>query len=485
LEKITVPTLVDQFGKPIKKEVLMTIFNDGPGAYGFFSSWVRGFVGTYINPDQLSIHNYQEMYDYDDACSSGVDFVTLSVLARLGKYNHPDTRIAAWVNDMIEQREGSLYDDIEEMVSESVKCGFIAGELAYGYDDVGLVTLSDIQFMDPAWIEFDLFSEGPLKNTIKAVKYGGIPLKFNDEPIPMEKFLVFSNGGRYGNPYGRARLKSAYPMYYFKKPCLVGWGITLQKHGTPSRSATISPEGPQTIDLGNGETISIYDFLNQALKTWSNKTDIVLPPGVELVVQSTNMTDKGGFEEAISYADKCIYRALLLPGLVASTAENGMRALGEVHYKMYALGVTRYRNRVVDAIRSQMLRRVISWNFGTQKTYGNFEFKDLDPEAQKMEMEMFASATDKGYIYPERLEDFKHVRSHIGAPEISDEEFKQMRADKQAKAEELQKRLDANRQALEEQQKQKQPQQPTPELQEPKQAAFSRVNGLESFFAEV
>ena len=65
---------------------------------------------------------------------------------------------------------------------------------------------------------------------------------------------------------------------------------------------------------------------------------------------------------------------------------------------------------------------------------------------------------------------------------ITDEEFNAEQAEKQAKAEEMQKRLDANRQALEEQQKQKQP---TPELQKPKQAAFSRVNGLESFFAEV
>lgn len=489
------PTLLDQYGKPIKKEVLMHVFNQGPLSYGLGRAWFSGYLGSYINPDQLQISHYQEMYDYDDACSSGIDFVTLSVLNRLGDYSHPDKTINDAVNAWLKQKEGSLSDDIEEMVRESLKCGFISGEYVFTFNG-GKIYIDDIQFLDPAWTEFELWTEGEYRNQIKSVRLNGILLTNTDvqEPIPLDKFLIFSNGGRYGNPYGRSRLKSAYPMYYFKKGMLTAWAITMQKHGTPTRSFKIDPAAPQTIDLGEGEDISLYDFLNGSLASWTNKTDIVPPPGVELIVHAVAASEKAGFEECINYADKCIYRALLLPGLVAATAENGMRALGDVHYKMYDLGIVRYRNRSADAIINQPIRKFILWNFGEQEIYGEFTFRELDAAEAKMEMEMFASATDKGYLNPDKLEDFKHVRNRIGAPEISDEEFNKMQAEKQAKAEEMQARLDANRQAMEE--KQKQPGQPPekgqpkpdqgqPDEQKPEKQQFSRLNGLNSYFVEI
>lgn len=85
-----------------------------------------------------------------------------------------------------------------------------------------------------------------------------------------------------------------------------------------------------------------------------------------------------------------------------------------------------------------------------------------------------AAAVDKCIVSADRLNDLRYMRDRIGAPELSDAEFARKQADRQVKAEELQNRLDANRQALEEQQKQ----QPTPELQKLKQAAFSRTTDI-------
>ena len=98
-------------------------------------------------------------------------------------------------------------------------------------------------------------------------------------------------------------------------------------------------------------------------------------------------------------------------------------------------------------------------------------------------MDIIKEATDSGYLSPDRLQDYKHARDRIGAPEVSDEEFNQDRAEKKAQAEELQKRLDEKRTQLEQQQQQKDKNQPPLSLEE--KPAFSRLNGLDSFFVEV
>ncbi len=51
--------------------------------------------------------------------------------------------------------------------------------------------------------------------------------------------------------------------------------------------------------------------------------------------------------------------------------------------------------------------------------------------------EIFNNGCNIGYIDPGRLADFRHMREAVGAPEVSDEEFAQIQAEKEAKAAEV------------------------------------------------
>ena len=465
--------ILDQNGKPIEKEVMGRTYNSG---------YFQG-IGQAYNPDEFGVDKYQEMYDYDDACQSGIDFVTLSVISQLGEYSHENEKITEYVNTQFEVMKGSILDTAEEICRDGLKCGFSVGELCL--EVAQEVSLREVQTLNPRTVTFDLYKDGPDKNSVSSVKQYGSALGFIESsiPPPIEKFIIFTHKGSYGNPYGDSALRSCRPAHYFKKEALKSWALALYKYGTPHKDAQVSKEAPETVDVG-GEKVPTYDFLINSLRTASAATNFVFPEGVT-VNYDGNPGDIGAvFENAINWADKCIYRGLLIPGLTASSNEDkgGSRSLGETHFKLFALAVKRLRDKLADCLLDQLVRRLITWNFGPQDDWGDFHCDEFDPEAAKLMSEIFASAVDNGIISVDRLNDLRYMRDKLGAPEISDEEYAKEQADKQAKAEELQKRLDDNRQALEEQEKQKQP---SPELQKPQQAAFSRVNGIDSFFAEV
>lgn len=464
--------ILDQNGKPIEKEVIGQTYNSG---------YFQGMGQTY-NPDEFGVDKYQEMYDYDDACQSGIDFMTLSVLGQLGEYSHENEKITEFIKKQFEVMKGSILDTAEEICRDGLKCGFSVGELIFKVAQE--VSLREVQMLDPRTVAFDIYKDGPEKNHIQAVKQYGTALGLiGNMPPPVEKFVIFTHKGSYGNPYGNSALKSARPPQYFKKDALKSWAQTLHKYGSPHKDAQVASDAPPTVDIG-GEQVPTFDFLINSLKNMSAAQNLVLPEGVTMNYDG-NPGDIGAvFENAINWADKCIYRAILIPGLTASSNEDkgGSRSLGETHFKLFALAVKRLRDKLVDCILDQIIRPLILWNFGLQDNWGDFKVSDKDLELTKLMSEIFTSAVDKGIISIDRLKDLRWMRNGIGAPEITDEEFNAEQAEKQAKAEELQKHLDVSRQALEEQQRQKQP---FPELQRPKQAAFSRVNGLDSFFAEV
>ncbi|GEM_PF-1308780 len=464
--------ILDQNGKPIEKEVMGKTYNSG---------YFQG-MGQAYNPDEFGVDKYQEMYDYDDACQSGIDFMTLSVLSQLGEYSHENEKITEYIQKQFEVMKGSMYDAAEEICHDGLKCGFSVGELCLKVAQE--VSLREVQMLDPRTVEFDIFKDGPEKNHIQTVKQYGIALGFiGNIPPPVEKFVIFTHKGSYGNPYGNSALKAARPPQYFKKEALKSWAIALHKCGTPHKDVQVSKEAPETVDVG-GETVPTYDFMINSLRTTSAATNLVLPEGVTANYDG-NPGDIGAiFENAINWADKCIYRAILIPGLTASSNEDkgGSRSLGETHFKLFALAVKRLRDKLVDCILDQIIRPLILWNFGLQDDWGDFHCDEFDAAVAKLMSEIFASAVDKGILNVDRLNDLRYMRNKIGAPEITDEEFNAEQAEKKAKAAEMQKRLEENRKALEQQPGQKSP---SPELQKPQKAAFSRVNGVDSFFVEV
>jgi len=438
-------TILDQFGRPIKKEsMVQTTYNMGPM---FGLGGLANYMGQFLNPDEIGIGTYQRMMDYDDAVNAAIWYATLGALVRIGEYSHPNKAISDFINDNFEYENGSFYLAMEEMLSTGLSCGFSCAELCFE-EIKGKLYLSDIQFLNPYYLMFELWTEGPRKNKIKAVKQNGALLGSIDGLAlgvpPIEKFCVFTHAGRYGNPYGTARLKPMYFPHYFKKNMLPAWGLTLEKFGTPQSVAKILDNGPSEVDVGGGTKVNVYDFMNTVFLNMVNGMGITLPKGIDMVIQQATNTGVSVFDLAVKYADMAIFRAGLLPGLVASenSSAGGSRALGDTHFDIFNLGEDYLAKLIGDTAIDQIIRKLILWNFGPQEEWGTFQRKEIPPEVMKQMSDMFKTAFESGWMDVNNFNDFHHARESTGLPEMSEAEFNKIKAEREAKAAEMKAQLE-------------------------------------------
>lgn len=465
--------ILDQYGKPIRKETLLKVHNQGPFLSN--STFAYGFAGEYLNPDKVGINKYQEMYRADETVSSGIDFITLSVLARLGEYSHPDKKITDFILRQFERIHGSMYLVVEEILSTAIINGFSVSEMIFDVVD-GLIQITDIQTLDPACVCFNLHQDGQLKNRVKGVKQTGSlfdSTSKNSNDNPIEKYIIYSHNSKNLNPYGTSRLRSIYPVYYVKKSMMCSWTICLERFGSPFLKGEVGTEAPTSIFDGRGEEIGIYDFLERTMSTIQAKTSIVVPEGVkiEAIQSAQNGTVGIAFEKIIDYCNKMIYRGLLIPGLTAATDTNGNRALGTVHQSLFFLGLKKLTRDITEILLDQLIRRLITWNFGEQETFGTFQTDEFDPDVANTLAELYQKAVNTGYLFADEFSDVNSMREKIGAQILSEESWKKRQATKEAQTESIRKRL--------------LPLPEEPKIEKQTEENYSRsLNGLLSFLEE-
>lgn len=439
--------ILDKYGKPMKSNSLRKVYNPGPG-YGI--SGLFNFGGQFLNPDQIDIRTYEKMLEADETCSSGIEFITLAVISRLGEYTNKNTKIAEFVKEQFERISGSLVFVIEELLS-ALWAGYSVGEMVFDFDG-GAINLADVQFLHPSLVVFNLHTDENgdgnskgnagtsnyyLKNRIKDVQiYGGI----TQESIPFEKLMVFSHRSRFGNPYGISRFKPIYPVYYFKNEMLSGWAKTLERYGSPPAIAYIPLTGADVTDQNNKE-MGELEYWNRTMNSLQNGTNIAVDNQAKIEVLQYARALGSDFQTAIDYCNKMIYRGLLLPSLLESNAGGGAYALGKVHFDMWTLSLDKLLLDISEVLLEQCVRRLIEWNFGAQDNWGSFGVHDFDPEVAKLMSEIFTQAVNNGSISPDRYPDMEYMREKLGFPGIPEAEWKQEQEEKEKRRLEVEERL--------------------------------------------
>ena len=494
--------ILDAYGNPIQREVMAATYNKG--LFLGLGGWVSA-LGTFLNPDQVGVPQYQEMYSYDDAVYSGIRFVSLAALARMGEYTHADEKIQTFVRNDLKKVKRGFWINVDEMIDTGCTAGFSCAELIW---DVGTkeIHLADIQWLNPAFLQFQLWTGGPLQNRVQYVKQWGSVLGFTNGVFPpIEKFLIFSHNSKYGNPYGNSRLKSAYPVSYFKKGMMSAWGLTGQMYGSPKSVLKVTRDAAPDLDIGLKDKINTFDYCNMVLSTLSNATGMTLPVGVDYSQVETHGDVGKFFENVLNYCDKSIYRAVLLPGLTASenSSKGGSRALGGTHFQMFDLAEDFIVRMIEDAILEQVVKRLIDWNFGPQDDYGSFQKDELDAETSLQISQMLHNAVQDGALDLQQIEDMSFYREKIGAPDVSNESW-QSRVDARAAAMEAQQKNEGRDLAASINQKPTDPLNPKvpknfpntspllPKVPQallnppgPDKSLFSRLNGVDSFFVDM
>lgn len=406
-------SLVDHLGRPFERRPIEMPVNNQ------WYYWLRNQVDAFYRPDNISIDTYEKMLLTDETVFSSTEFLTMSVLARLGDYNHPDSEIQEFVRRNLTEMEGSFPAAVGEILT-ALPFGFSITEHLYslGRSD-SRIWLGGLQTLHPSTITFDLWRDGPRKNKLKTIhQFWRLT---NQVDIPVRKAIVYAHNGRYGNVYGWSRLRGAYAPWFIKQTILKAWGLCCERYGAPYTIARTDATGNITV---GGVVKGVIDYLGEVLDSLASSGSLVVDKNTEVEIAYAPRGFGADFEGLVSYCNKMINRALGLPSLISDHGNTGSYSLGQQHWKLFTLVLEKILYELIEVLIEQLIRPLIEMNFGPQVDgYGDFAVESFEEEDQKMLAELHEILARAGVIDLSNLDDLNQAREAHGFPPREQEDI--------------------------------------------------------------
>jgi len=376
------------------------------------------FDGGILNPDAVLVPEYERMLDTDETVSAAYFFLTMCVISFLGEYSHPDGKITDFVHECFEGLDGSLALACEDILT-AVWAGFSVTEIIWKAA-AGKMMLDYLATYHPYSITFHVNDRGRLEKIRQTSLLNALGVD-----IPKEKSIVFSHRKRFNNYYGVSAFKPIRKNWLLKDPELKMWARALDKFGTPILAALV-PDGT-IVDPETGKEVSQLEYATKLLANLQSGTALAFSvkdngsgspiPKVEAVADGDNGTGDA-FDKAMSYLNKMITRGLLIPSLVFDEgARSGSLALGTSHFDSFLLMVRTMYTQMKEVLLDQLISRLVVYNYGPQKDWGDFQAHEPSAEELKLYSEVFMNLTNSGFIDPAIDEDFRYARNKMGLPD--------------------------------------------------------------------
>lgn len=384
-----------------------------------WSAWKTEWTEGVYNPDSISMEMYERMLDTDETVFSGIEFLTMSALARLGQYTHQDEEIEDFVNQNLEQMDGNFVESCGDILT-ALAFGFSTTEILWKQEG-GKVRLRGLQTLHPKTIHLDIWTEGPDKNKLKTI-WQNFRGPYETE-LPPSKVIHYAHRGKFGNYYGRSRLKPAFKSWFIKDVILKAWGACCERYGTPFRVGKVKNGTTLAIDPKTGAQTNLFNYTSALLDKLGEKGSLAVDDTteVQLVYPTRNFGED--FHQLVGYCNTMTYRALGLPSLIADQGSTGSYSLGKQHYELFVLVLEHILNELIDTVIDQLIRRLIEYNFGPQDNYGDFTREKLQAEDEKLISEVLNNLRTSGTIDPERIDDLNWMRDRMGLPLLEQEDI--------------------------------------------------------------
>ncbi|SHJ60059.1 phage portal protein family protein [Desulfofundulus thermosubterraneus] len=382
------------------------------------------FDGAIVNPDAAYVSEYERMLDTDETVGAAFYFLTLCVLSYLGEYSHPDERITGFVRECFEEMDGSLLLACEDILS-AVWAGYSVTEIVWR-PAAARIKLDYLATYHPSTISFKVNRFGRLEVIEQKSTYQAM-----EQSLPLEKCIVFSYRKRFGNYYGKSAFKPVRKNWLLKDALLKMWAKALDKFGTPLMVAIV-PDG-NIVDPETKEEISQLEYATKLLNNLQHGTALALSAGgaqgpgassgsIQIPDVKALVTGGSGvgsaFNLAINYLNKMICRGLLVPSLLFDEgARSGSLALGTSHFYSFLLMVKAIFRQLKEVLLDQLIARLVDYNFGPQKDYGDFTETPPGPEELETWSKIFDSLVNNGLMDVETDEDFQFARKKMGLPQ--------------------------------------------------------------------
>lgn len=349
----------------------------------------------------------------DDQVKAAMAFKKLAVLKSGWTIDSPeemgdDWEIAEFVRTQFKKLPGTFDESIKAImtgldygysVSEKIYYEITAGKFS------GKLGLKAIKTRAPHNIEFETDPGGNI------LEFGIVQMS---NRMPRSKFIVFTNDGEFGNPYGRSDLEAAYRAYFSKENSYKWLLMALERFGIDPLIVTYN---------SNSVSKSIQDGFNEVLRRLQAATVASVPRKEKDDIvfwqpqQSGPMVD--AFVKVLEFYNRDIARSLLMPGLLGFTSDEstGSLARSETHFEAFMLVVESIRKTIAeDVVQEQIIKQLVDLNYGPQEFYPQFSFLPLTEDIQTALLTTWSGLVSSGVV-KQGSSDEAHIREMLKFPE--------------------------------------------------------------------
>jgi len=383
----------------------------------------QGSLFRAFNPDQLArrkggLRVYDEMR-IDDEVKSALTLKKFAVLApgwmiEPASQDNEDLIISEFVEYCFGKLHGTIADFLFNTLS-ALDYGYSINEIVWLIFKEGpfpgKIGINYIKHKKPHFYEFSLdrFSN-ILPNGLIQTILGG------PQPLPVDKFVIYTYQKDFFNWYGTSDLRSAYRSFWAKDNIIKFWNIYLERYGMPLAIGELNTSDPKS-----------KTALKKVLKNLQSKTSVTYSKGdfdikyLEAVRRSTS-----DYEKSLQFHNKAIARSILIPDRLnasGGSGDGGAFAQSKVHFDVFLWVVNYLRGEIEDSVmQEQVIRRLVNMNFGNVRELPQFKFKPLTDDQKKGLVTAFSDSVQKGAISP-TFKDENHIRAILSFPEKEEEDL--------------------------------------------------------------
>lgn len=319
-----------------------------------------------------------EMLQTSPILGTIADVIVLLAVQAFGKYEHPDEEITAFIQSNFDNMEGSFKAAIAEQISAKF-FKYAVSEWSI-IEDGGDWLLDTIAVLHPSYYTF----RAKDRKLVDVVERSGEQEIF----IPMEKLIVTVNSRHltYGNPTNApSDCRRAWTVWKAWKVVMSEMLVAAQRAAVPivvgqassdEQVTLYGPDGrtPLKDEDDNEVTISANQHLMNQLENLDNRS--VISSTLESKIQAlAHQTDGVFFVELLKVLERLQFLSFMFPETIFQVGEGGLgnAGLNAGHMEILMLGIDGVADQIRDELIEKPVRKLITWNYGAQETYGEFK----------------------------------------------------------------------------------------------------------------
>lgn len=349
------------------------------------------------NPDELVLKKGLKIYDDMKKDDQVKACLSTKKLARLSTKSHvkpaskdaKDIEVAKFYAWALENMPGTQTNVLLGLMT-ALDYGYSVSEIVLKYIEGGFwkgkIGIKAIKTRKPHDFEFRTDTHMNIESLIQYQSGFEVPL-------PIEKFILWSNDPEWGNPYGISDLKAGYRAWWMKDVVMKFWGIFLERYPSPIFIGRYPPGLPE-----KEKSALLKILVNLQIKTAG-----IIPQGVQIDTIEVGKSGSKIYDDAIGKLDRQICRSLLVPDLLgmSDTPSKGSYALGKKHFDVF-LWILVYLGEILEEIwHEQFTKPFIDLNFDVKGKYPKWKLEEITEESMETRSKILAQLAQAKFINPE------------------------------------------------------------------------------------